>query len=344
MTRRPLGDSTTLAPVCAHRTRREFLGMAGVAGVTLTAACSGPGGSGSGSAGSGAVNVKHVFGETLLSAPPTRVVSAGLTEQDDLLAVGVVPIAVTTWFGEQPSGVWPWARPELGGAQPALLTLDNGIQIEEIARLKPDLIVAVNAGLDAETYRKLSEIAPTIAQSGGEAFFEPWKDQATAIATAVFRKDEMSRRIDAVDQRFSAVAQSNPSFTDRTAVLLDGHFAGDAVTATIDGWRTDFLTAMGLAIPESIKASPSNGGQAVIARDELAAAVDSADILIWCTDSDAEQTALLADPAVADLRATARKRNVFTPPELSAAIAFASPLSYPLVADQLPALLARALG
>jgi iron complex transport system substrate-binding protein len=34
---------------------------------------------------------------------------------------------------------------------------------------------------------------------------------------------------------------------------------------------------------------------------------------------------------------------VFTPKELSGAIAFASPLSYPLVADQLPPLLNQAL-
>jgi len=342
VTARPTLFSTTVARVGGHRTRREFLGVAGAAGLALTAACSRR--SGAGSAGSGAVTVRHVFGETVVATPPTRVVSAGLTEQDDLLAVGVVPIAVTKWFGEQPFGVWPWAQPKLGGAKPVLLNLDNGIQIEEIAKLKPDLIVAVNAGLDAETYRKLSEIAPTIAQSGGEAFFEPWKEQATAVAAAVFKKDEMGRLIDGVGEKFAAVAQTNPSFKDRTALLLDGRFAGDAVTATVEGWRTDLLTAMGLAIPESIKASPSNGGQAMIARDELAAAVDSADILIWCTDSDAEQSALLADPAVAELRATAMGRNIFTPADLAAAIAYASPLSYPLVAEQLPPLLARALG
>ena len=82
----------------------------------------------------------------------------------------------------------------------------------------------------------------------------------------------------------------------------------------------------------------------MITRDDLAAAVDSADVLIWCTESDAEQSALLADSTVAGLRATAMKRNVFTPAGLAGAIAYASPLSYPLVADQLPALLARALG
>jgi hypothetical protein len=79
------------------------------------------------------------------------VVSAGLTEQDDLLAVGVVPVAVTRWFGDQPFEVWPWAQPRLGSATPALLNLDNGIQIDQIAALKPDLIVAINAGLDADT-------------------------------------------------------------------------------------------------------------------------------------------------------------------------------------------------
>lgn len=325
-----------------HHRRREFLGLLGAAGLLGATACTRTRNGGE-SSGSG-VTIKHVFGETVVPAPPARVVSAGLTEQDDLLAVGVAPVAVTNWFGDQPFGVWPWAQTRLGDAKPALLNLDNGIQIDPIAKLKPDLIVAVNAGLDAETYRKLSEIAPTIAQSGGAAFFEPWKEQAAAVATAVFQKDEMSRLVDAVDEKFAAAAQANPSFKDRTAVLLDGRFDGDAVTATVGGWRTDFLTAMGLAVPESITALPSDGGQAAITRDELATAVDGADVLIWCTDSEADQAALLADPAVAELRATRTKRNVFTSAELAAAIAFASPLSYPVVADQLPPLLSGALG
>jgi iron complex transport system substrate-binding protein len=67
-------------------------------------------------------------------------------------------------------------------------------------------------------------------------------------------------------------------------------------------------------------------------------------VLIWSTESDAEQAALLADPAVAALPATEQNRNVFTGKDLAGAIAFSSPLSYPVVADQLPPLLARALG
>ncbi len=323
------------------RPRREFLTLAGAAGLALTAACAR--GGGGGRTDSGGVTLTHAFGETTVTAPPTRVVSAGLTEQDDLLAVGVVPVAVTTWFGDQPFGVWPWAQPRLGSATPALLNLDNGIQIDKIAALKPDLIVAINAGLDADTYRNLSDIAPTIAQSGDDAFFEPWKQQAAAIGTAVFKKDEMTRLVEAVDQKFAAVAQANPTFTNRTAILLNGFFTGDTITATVGGWRTEFLTAMGLAVPDAVKGFAS-GDYAMISRGDLPQALGRTDVLIWCTDNDAEQAALLAEPAVADLTASSRTRNVFTTTELSAAIAYASPMSYPLVADQLPPLLHQALG
>ena len=67
-------------------------------------------------------------------------------------------------------------------------------------------------------------------------------------------------------------------------------------------------------------------------------------MLIWSTESDADRAGLLADPAVAALRATRQNRNVFTGNELAGAIAFSSVLSYPVVADQLPPLLAKALG
>src|ERR1044071_8519159 len=78
-------------------------------------------------AGEGSVTIRHVFGETRIPGPPTRVVSAGLTEQDDLLALGVVPIAVTDWFGGEPFAVWPWAQPRLGAARPVVLNLVDGV-------------------------------------------------------------------------------------------------------------------------------------------------------------------------------------------------------------------------
>jgi iron complex transport system substrate-binding protein len=271
----------------------------------------------------GSVTVKHVFGETKIPAPPKRVVSAGFTEQDDLLAVGVVPIAVTDWFGGEPFGVWPWAQPKLGGAQPVVLSLADGIQVDQIAALNPDLIVATNAGLDQDTYTKLTAIAPTIAQSGQDAFFEPWKDQATAIGQAVFKHDEMQKLIAGVEEKFTTAGTNNPQFAGKKVLLLQGTLGRGGTQMMTPGWRADFLTQMGFVV--------ANG-------------VDSADVLIWCTESDEEQAALLADPTVQRLKSTTQQRNVFTGKELAGAIAFASPLSYPLVADQLLPGIAQALA
>ena len=221
----------------------------GRGGAALVAACSSP--KPGEVAKDGSVTVKHIFGETKIPAPPKRVVSAGFTEQDDLLAVGVVPIAVTDWFGGEPFGVWPWAQPKLGGAQPVVLNLNDGIQVDQIASLKPDLIVATNAGLDQDTYTKLSAIAPTIAQSGPDAFFEPWKDQATAIGQAVFKADDMAKLIAAVDEKFASVGKNNPQFAGKKVLLLGGTFYEDNVRVTTPGWRTDFLTKMGFTIPDT---------------------------------------------------------------------------------------------
>jgi len=304
------------------------------AGAAVAAACSSP--KPGEVAKDGSISVKHIFGETKIAAPPKRVVSAGFTEQDDLLAVGVVPIAITDWFGGEPFGVWPWAQPKLAGAQPVVLSLADGIQVDQIASLKPDLIVATNAGLDKDTYTKLSAIAPTIAQSGPDAFFEPWKDQATAIGQAVFKADDMTQRIAAVDDKFAAVGKNNPQFAGRRVLLLGGTFYEDGVRITTPGWRMEFLTSMGFIIPDT-------GGE-LVPRERMASVLDGADVLIWTTESDDEQAALLADPIVATLRATIANRNVFTGKDLAGAIAFASTLSYPVVADQLPPMLARALA
>lgn len=296
-----------------------------------------------GSPGGGSVTVTHLFGQTVVKEPPKRVVSAGYTEQDDLLALGVVPIAVTNWFGDQPFAVWPWAQPKLGAAQPVVLNLDNGIQVDQIAGLKPDLIVATNAGLDAGTYQKLSAIAPTIAQSGDDAFFEPWKDQATAIGQAVFQADQMKSLVTAVDQRFTDIAQKNPTWKARKALLMQGRLWQGTVVATVAGWRTDFLSQMGLVITDSIK-SFATDHRAVIPRDHIKEVLDSADVVIWSTESPEDEQALLADPEVAASQATAQRRHIFTTKDLAGAIAFASPLSYPVVADQLPPQIGKILS
>lgn len=327
-------QTRTLAGKYAHGvptpwSRRGFLLALAAGSAAAAAACSSETRPGA-VADDGSVTVRHAFGETRVPAPPTRVVSAGLTGQDCLMAVGVIPVGVTEWFGGQPFATWPWALRALGTAQPTVLNLDNGIDVAAIAALNPDLIIATNAGLDRDTYDRLSDIAPTIAQSGTQAFFEPWKDQAAAIGSAVFKHDEMNRLITDVDTRFTTAGTENASFKGKRALLLQGSLDGGNLVTTPPGWRTEFLTQLGFTVPDT---------DATVPRDRMAEVLGAADVLIWCAD-DPEIATLTADPVIAE-RGT---RNVFTGRDLAAAIAFSSPLSLPAVADQLPAMLRPALA
>jgi iron complex transport system substrate-binding protein len=324
----------------AQWSRRSFLALTAGAAV-VAAGCSSqkPGAI----ASDGSVTVKHAFGETKIPGPPKRVVSAGFTGQDDLLALGVVPVAVTDWFGNEPFGVWPWAQAKLGGAQPAVLNLYDGIQVDPIAALRPDLIVATNAGLDADTYAKLSAIAPTVAQSGQDAFFEPWKDQANTIGQAVFKHDDMDKLVAAVDEGFVNAGKNNASFNGKKIVVVSATFFHDKADVTPPGWRTEFLTQMGFAIPDSVNEFVTQG-RAQVPRDKLASVLDAADVVIWKTENDQEQAALVADPMFMALKSTKANRNVFTGKDLSGAIAFSSVLSYPVVANQLPPMIAKVLA
>ena len=281
----------------------------------------------------GSVTVKHVFGETKIPKPPTRVVSAGLTEQDDLLALGIVPVAVTDWFGAEPFGVWPWAQAKLGGAQPVVLSLADGIQVDQISSLRPDLIVATNAGLDQDTYSKLSEIAPTIAQSGQDAFFEPWKDQADTIGQAVFKHDDMAALVAGVEDKFKSVGREQPAI-HRQERPAAGRPPGKGQRAGLHA-----ALAHRFPHPDGIH-DPRHRRRVDPARQ----------------DGRGPRCGRRADLGHGERRGTGRAacRSVvgqaedphtcFTGKDLAGAIAFASPLSYPLVADQLPAGIAKVLG
>ncbi|WP_162938432.1 ABC transporter substrate-binding protein [Mycobacterium kyogaense] len=312
-------------------TRRNVLALTAVAAMLTACRSEKPGAV----ASDGSVTVTHAFGETKIPKPPTRVVSAGLNDADDLLALGVVPVAITDWFGGEPFGVWPWAQARLGGATPAVLSLADGVQVEQIAAARPDLIVATNAGLDQDTYQALTAIAPTIAQSGRSAFFEPWRDQAALIGQATFHHDDMTKMVADIDASLKKVKDDHPEFANKTVLLLDGRVDGGGARVTGPAWRRAFLTDMGLTLADA---------DGTIAPDRLGQVLDSADVVIWATESDEEQAALVADPVVAASRATTRKHTVFTGKELAGAIAYASVLSYPVVIDKLPPMISTALS
>ncbi|MDN5727825.1 MAG: iron-siderophore ABC transporter substrate-binding protein [Propionibacteriales bacterium] len=286
--------------------------------------------------------VEHKFGSTEIAAAPQRVVSVGLTEHDVLLQLGVIPVGVTEWYGQQESATWPWATALLGDARPAVLSTADGLQFERIASLTPDLIIGTNAGLEQADYDRLSEIAPTVVSiTGSVPYFSPWRDQTLQIARALGREADGQKLIDAVDTKAADIVAKHPDWKGRTATFSQGKPYEGNLWVYPDGLNTDFLTDLGFTITPGLEEFvPETGGQAQISA-ENAARID-ADVIVFATDSSDTYDALMKFATIKNLAAVKERRAVYTDAILAGAIYFMTPLSQLYVLDRLPALLEAA--
>ena len=139
--------------------------------------------------------IEHKYGSTTIEEAPKRIVVAGLREQDSLLALGVVPVATTEWYGKHPGAIFPWAEEALGDApEPEVLSFIDGIQFEKIAAQRPDLILAVYSGITKKDYDTLSKLAPTVAQPPGQVDWgSSWQDEIMTVGRAIGKPKEAEK-------------------------------------------------------------------------------------------------------------------------------------------------------
>ena len=196
------------------------------------------------------VTIDHKFGSTTITEKPVRVVTVGLNEQDALLALGVVPVGTTHWFGDEPGDIFPWARDALGDA-PVPKVLDSEQEFESVAALEPDLIVAMYAGISKDDYRLLSQIAPTLAQPKGYVNYGvPWQETTRTVGLALGQADEADKLVDDVEALIASQRDAHPEFAGSTAVVAT-LYEGIFVYGPEDP-RGRLLTDLGFTFPEEL--------------------------------------------------------------------------------------------
>jgi len=147
------------------------------------------------------VTIKHARGTTTIDAPPKRVVTVGLRDQEPLLALGVKAVGAMDWFQEDTFAKWPWERDAWGGTPPKIVSTGGfDINFERVAALRPDLILGLYQEIKSADYKRLSKIAPTVAQSAEhKPYTTPWRDETLTAAESVGRKADGQELIDDVD-------------------------------------------------------------------------------------------------------------------------------------------------
>ncbi|WP_219417492.1 iron-siderophore ABC transporter substrate-binding protein [Pseudonocardia nigra] len=289
------------------------------------------------------VSVEHQYGTTVVPEEPQRVISLGYTDQDAILALGVVPVAIREFTGNQPSATWPWAQDELQGQQPQVLS--GEINPEMLAALRPDLIVAVSAGLTREQYDTYSQIAPTVSQPAGFVDYgTPWQDATRLIGAALGRADRAEQLVTDLEARFAAVREEHPEFAGTPAVVAAVSAAGPGtyyVWSSQDG-RGRFLTSLGFEIPQRFDELAGESFYAELSIEQLGL-LDEAQLVAWIPFPGAENSALEQQPGYSTLRVAQEGRVVNLTDEQAAALSFSTVLSLPSVLDTLPDQFAEAL-
>ncbi|MHA6617010.1 iron-siderophore ABC transporter substrate-binding protein [Pseudonocardia sp. DLS-67] len=317
--------------------RRLLIGLAAAA---LLAGCAS--GAAPQAAPPAGVTVAHEFGETVVPAHPQRVVSLGYTEQDAILAFGVVPVAVRYAFGPEDDAFFPWADAAAGPARPVILPRE-GVDFEQIAALQPDLIMAVTAGLDRQQYDTLSRIAPTVVQPAEYVDFgTPWQVQTRVTGQALGQPERAEELVAQVEARFAEVRAAHPGLEGRTVALSGPMYDGNYPFHATDDTRTRFFGALGMVVPPELDAAAGDSFYGTVSREN--AGMLNADVLVWQAGSPQERAGIEADPILAALPVVREGRALFMDGTDYDALQFSSVLSLPHLLDGFVPRLAAAGG
>ncbi|AVT28965.1 MULTISPECIES: iron-siderophore ABC transporter substrate-binding protein [unclassified Plantactinospora] len=287
------------------------------------------------------VTVEHKYGSTEITKAPTRVVTLGLSDQDPVLALGVVPVGAIDWFLERPYGKWPWAQPLWGSTPPEIVGERDDYNLEKIAALRPDLIIGLYSGMTQEQYQKLSQLAPTVAQPKGFAdYAAPWQEMTRQAGRALGKPEQADKLIADVDARFAKARQEHPGFAGKTVAVVDPYEAGKYAVFAPSDPKVVFMTQLGFTVPESIVQAAGKEYAAEIGSERLDL-VDVDKLLFLTSDASAEPR-VKADKVYATLDVAKQNRAVFLPyenPPIGGALSFSTVLSVPYALDQMLPLL-----
>lgn len=293
------------------------------------------------------VTVEHVYGSTTIAAKPARVVSVGMHEQDFLYALGIAPVGVKEWWGEHPYATWPWAEEarKAVNATPEVMNAD-GVNVEWVAAQRPDLIIAIYVTMDEDTYKMLSQIAPTVVTPAGfEHWGAPWQAELEIIDRATSGTTAKSEAIVAeFAERYAAVREQYPQLAGKTGTNVYLRDDGSFEAWSSNDLASKFLIDLGLSFPPELDKLAQDDNRITVSAEYID--LIDMDVAIWPADDSSVQEKVEAMGLYRGLRLAREGRSVWLDDGdglASAAMSWQTPLSLGYLLDLLPPKLAAAV-
>jgi len=197
------------------------------------------------------VSIEHALGTAEITGQPDRIVTLGMGSAETVIALGTVPVGIEEYpWGSDDTGYLPWIHEELterGDELPTQFTGGAELDLEAIAGLEPDLILAPWSGVTQEQYDVLAAIAPTVAYPE-LPWTITWQEQIETIGTAMGKHGEALDLITEIEQQFTDVAAAHPEYRDVTFSYIYNTGPGTLGVFLRDEQRVAMVRGLGLTV------------------------------------------------------------------------------------------------
>lgn len=295
------------------------------------------------------VTIEHALGTATIEREPSRVITLGQGATEAAIAVGVYPVGTETYpWGADADGHLPWVRGAYEAAGMPLPTVFTGgeqLDIEAIAELEPDLILAPWSGLTQEQHDLLAQLAPTVAYERAP-WTTTWDGEIRAVARALGRVDAGEQAIADVDADLAAAAAAHPQYAGRTFSYVYTQGPGTLGVYMPTEQRVAMIEKLGLTLDPVIdELRPDDGSDwSLIGLEHADRLSDSDLVFTWYLD-EGSRAQTLAQPLYASIPAVARG-SVVAPddPQLVTAMSMISPLTIAWSLERLTPLIDDAIA
>ena len=282
------------------------------------------------------VTIEHALGSTTIEEEPTRVVAVGYAEADYPLSLGVVPVGAdkieyagndnfsSDWFDE--------ALAEIDGAeQPTRFSTSDGVPVDQIVKLEPDLVTATQSGMTQEEYDKLTEAGIPVVAYPNAPYNTTWQESLEMVGQALGRTEVAAELQSETEQVIADTAAEFPQLEGKTFTFAGPNADPSSfyVYTSMDN-RPRLLVELGM-VNSPIVEERSEPGQFLFNVSAERTEELDADVFLTYANSEDNVTELAEDPLVQQIPAVADNRWYATV-DVTEAIGLSapSPLSIPV--------------
>ncbi|MDZ7929183.1 MAG: iron-siderophore ABC transporter substrate-binding protein [Rhodococcus sp. (in: high G+C Gram-positive bacteria)] len=257
-----------------------------------------------------AVTIDSALGQAVITEKPERIVTLGQGSAETAIALGTVPVGVEEYsWGADESGYLPWvhdAVTELGAELPEQFTGGTELNIEAVAALEPDLILAPWSGVTQDQFDKLSAFAPVVAYEE-QPWTITWEDQITVIGEAMGEEQKAADEVDKIKARFADATSAHPEYAGVSFSYIYNTGPGTLGVFLADEQRVAMVRALGLQVDPVVNTlDETEGTDSAVIGLENANLLNDSDLIFTFYSDPQNRTDTENQPAYQQIPAVSR--------------------------------------